>query len=60
MAGFAVQEELKYWRKMRLPKTIDLMRKTKEMESQKIGMNVEFIDIGLEQGEGITSTTQSL
>ena len=59
MAGFAVEEELKYWTKMKLPKTVNLMRKIKEMESEKIGMNVEFIELGPEQGRSIATTTQS-
>jgi len=58
MAGFATEEELKLWEKMLLPKTTSLMRKIKEMESKQIGINVEFIDLGLEHGNSITSTTQ--
>lgn len=48
MVGFAVEEELKHWNKMRLPETLGLMRKIKEMESKKIGINVEFIKLGFE------------
>jgi hypothetical protein len=58
MAGFATEEELKLWEKMLLPKTTSLMRKIKEMESKQISMNVKFIDLGLEHGNSITSTTQ--
>ncbi|KAF2175647.1 hypothetical protein K469DRAFT_55505 [Zopfia rhizophila CBS 207.26] len=58
MAGFAVEEELKYWSKMRLPKTMGLQRKIKDMESERIGINVEFISLGLKGGNDIPSTTQ--
>lgn len=44
MVGFAVEEELKFWRKMDFPKKVGVMQKIKEMESGKIGMNVEFVD----------------
>lgn len=57
IAGFAVERELKFWRKMRLPKTTGIMRKVDEMQSEKIGMNVEFIDVAVEQGESIASST---
>jgi hypothetical protein len=58
MAGFAVEEELKHWSKMRLPETTGLMCKIKEMESERIGINVEFIKLVFEGDADIAKTTQ--
>lgn len=43
MAGFAVEEELKSWKKMLLPGTRSIKQKVMEM-SDRIGMNFEFVD----------------
>ncbi|KAF2176763.1 hypothetical protein K469DRAFT_605911 [Zopfia rhizophila CBS 207.26] len=42
--GFAAEEELKEWAKMKLPKAQILMKKVAEMESTTIGTNFEFVD----------------
>ena len=42
IAGFASEEELKSWAKMKFPKTESVVRKIEEMVSEKIGMNYEF------------------
>ena len=55
--GFAVEEELKFWGKMGFPKKIGVMEKIKGMESEKIGMNVEFVEKRSMDGS-IASTTQ--
>jgi hypothetical protein len=44
MAGFAVEEELKSWKKMLLPGTKSIRQKVAEM-SDKIGMNFEFVEL---------------
>jgi hypothetical protein len=58
MAGFAVEQELKHWSKMRLPETMSLMRKIKEVESKKIGINVEFIELGFEGDANVAQPNQ--
>lgn len=57
MVGFAVEEELKFWGKMGFPKKMGIMQKVKGMESEKIGMNVEFVE-KRSMNDGIASTTQ--
>lgn len=42
--GFAVEEELQFWGKMGFPKKTGVIEKIKGMESEKIGMNVEFVE----------------
>lgn len=51
IVGFAVEEEVKVWAKMRLPKEAGVMAKVEEMNGEKIVMNVEFVE-----GKSIAST----
>lgn len=43
IVGFAIEEEIKHWRKMMLPKEPALMQMIDGMKSERIGVNVEFI-----------------
>jgi hypothetical protein len=42
--GFAVEEELKEWAKMKLPNVKALTEKVAEMKSATIGLNFEFVE----------------
>ena len=44
--GFATNEELKVWAKMKLPKAQELIEKVAEMESATMGTNFEFRNEG--------------
>lgn len=44
MVGFAVEEEIKHWAKMPLPKEAAVVAKVEEMNGEKIFMNVNFIE----------------
>jgi len=44
IVGFAVDDELRHWTKMKIPNETGLMQKVKDMESEKIGINVEFVN----------------
>lgn len=56
VVGFAIEEELQYWGKMQLPNKTGVIQKVQDMESEKIGMNVEFLE-NRYTGGSITSTT---
>lgn len=49
--AFAAEEELKEWGKMKLPKIPTLMQRVTEMESEKIRMNFEFVELGSDVGK---------
>jgi hypothetical protein len=44
IAGFASEEELRHWRKMQYPKESSLVQKVNNMQGEKIGMNISFIE----------------
>jgi hypothetical protein len=44
VVGFAREDEIKFRRKVCLPKQMGLIQKAQEMDSEKIGVHVEFVD----------------
>lgn len=60
VAAFAVKEELKFWNRMQLPNTANLTQLIRDMETERIGMNVEFINVEPESGERTARTTKTV